>query len=87
MTTADLDRIEALASKATPELACDDHIVRKGDTPGQWHLFDATEDDPPLATFDFVNAENDAKFHAAADPETVLELCRLARRGMEQKKP
>lgn len=61
MTTADLDRIEALAK--------------------------ATLDEPPTVSessqwFAWLEASN--TFDAAADPATVLELVRLARRGMDQ---
>lgn len=60
-----LELIE-IARKTTGDCwAVDDHICAPGDTPNQWHLFEALEDDPPLFSSDF-GTEEDLRFCARA---------------------
>lgn len=59
LTPEVLAEMERLFEAATPAVLCvDDHIVRPGDGYGMWHVFDAEEDDGPIASF---NAEGDAR--------------------------
>lgn len=63
----DPDALERLLEEATCRPWCvDDHIVTKGDTPEQWHVYEQCEDDPPLATCFHGRAEADARLIAAA---------------------
>lgn len=65
--TPDLDALERLLAAATARPWCvDDHIVTKGDTPEEWHVYEQREDDPPLATCFHGRAEADARLIAAA---------------------
>ena len=53
----------------TTDWCCDDHVVRPGDAPGQWHLYSLGDfnDGPPFATFHpDDNAEKRARFCADA---------------------
>lgn len=76
LTPADLDRIEALARKAGDEWG---YEWRLHDGYKRTHLRSA--DGRWIAEY---LAEIADKHIAAADPATVLELCRLARRTLEQ---
>ena len=62
--------LRGLWEKTTPgEWVIDDHIVNRGDTPDMWHVYEFLEDDPPLATMPYLNAEANARFLAAAHNE------------------
>jgi hypothetical protein len=71
-----LERADDLMPKKPGRWCVDDHVVRPGDTPGQWHVYECGEDDPPLATcYDGWNEEC-ARYIASVDPELVGSLVR-----------
>lgn len=61
--------------------AVDDHIINKGDTPDQWHVFDYWPDDPPLLSTCF-GTEEDCQFVAAAR-NSLPKLLKIIRRQNE----
>ena len=80
MTPEELTRLRELERAATASpWSTDDHVVRPGDSPGQWHIYESGEDDPPLFSSG-LGTKEDAAFIAAARnalPGLLDELERL----------
>lgn len=66
--------LEVCAKATNANLCVDDFIVHPGDGAGQWFVYDAEEDDGPVATFD---NEGDARMFVSARtgwPAALAEL-------------
>ena len=79
----DTTQLKQYYDAATPGPWCvDDHVVRPGDSPGMWHVYQAEEDDGPLLSTS-LGSEADVRFIAAAHnamPALLAEINELRER-------
>jgi hypothetical protein len=84
LTAEQVAAIQARCEQATSGPWCfDDHVVTPGDTPDQWHVYEALEDDPPLFSSDF-GSKADADFIAHARQDVPDLLAALAQAERER---
>jgi hypothetical protein len=72
-----LQAIQEREQKATAgPWAYDDHIVHPGDTPGEQHVYEMLEDDPPLVSFSDKTVD-DMRFIVSARADVPWLLARV----------
>lgn len=82
LQVADLERIEALAKAATPGIRTAEHEERV-DAASGWYYVRTGPDDGPGQTIAQWALRPDAELIAVLNPQTVVELVRMARKAID----